>query len=96
MLQGAQAQQLTGQVLVDTFLQELSVFIRRSPDHEFTGTPKELVEEVVLRTTKFSECKEGCIENLSRQVAMAVRSKGRPYHLRYEILGGGRIKVAFG
>ncbi len=86
---------LTGQPLIEAFLDELSRFIRRVPDHEFTGTPREIVEEVLLRTDRFTACEDECLGNLSRQVAMAVNSKGRPFHLRYEMLSGGRIRVAF-
>ena len=86
---------LTGPRLVQAFLEELSTFVRRCPDHEFSGAPMEIVEEVVVRTDRFSGCSDKCIQDLSRQLAMAVKAQGRRYRLRYEMIGGGRIKVAF-
>ena len=89
------ASTLSGPRLVQALLEELSMVVRRNPDHEVEGMPREIIEEVVMRTDRFSDCSEKCIDDLSRQLAMAVRAKGRPFHLRYEMLTGGRIKVAF-
>lgn len=85
----------TGHQRVQMLLEELTKVVRRNPDHEVEGTPREIIEEVVMRTDRFSDCSEKCIDDLSKQLAMAVKAKGRPFHLRYERLSGGRIKVAF-
>lgn len=85
---------LTGPKLVQAFLEELSKFLRRCPDHEYIGTPAEIVEEVVLHTDRFGGCGEECVQNLSRQMAMAIKAQGRRYNLCYEPAANRRLRVA--
>lgn len=86
---------LSGAQLIEVFLKELAQFVRSNPDKEFDGTPREIVEEVIARSFRFGGCTEKSIDDLSRQMAMAIRSKGGRYGLGYEILSKseGRIRV---
>ena len=86
---------LSGPDLVHAFLEELRTFVRRTPDGAVSGPPSEIVNDVVRSTTRFAECGDECIDNLSRQLAMSVNAHGLRYNLRYERLSGGRIKVKF-
>lgn len=86
---------LSGPKLVQVFLGELSDFIRRHPDREVDGAPRQIVEQVVSCSTRFADCTEKTIENLSHQLTMAVKYKGERYRLAYHRLTDGRVKVKY-
>lgn len=85
---------LTGPKLVQAFLEEVSSYVRRTPSGRTEGTAQEIVWDVVADTERFSGCSSKSINDLSRQLAMAVQAHGRRYGIRYERLSGGRIRVA--
>lgn len=86
---------LSGPAMVEGFLEELAWCIERTPGRSMSGLPSEIVEIVLDCTDRFVGCSQARIEGLSRQLAMAVKAKGGRFHLRYEPLTRGRIKVAF-
>ena len=86
---------LSGPQFVEAFLEELAWCVERTPGRMISGRPAQIVERVIDCTDRFVGCSEKRIQDLSRQVAMAVRAKGLRYHLRYEPQTDGRIMVAF-
>lgn len=87
---------LTGPRIIQVFLGELSDFVRRHPDQEVDGTARQIVEEVVTTSSRFADCTEKTIENLSHQLTMAITHKGGGYRLGYRRLSDqGRIKVVY-
>lgn len=87
---------LTGPRIIQVFLGELSDYVRRHPDQEVDGMAREIVEEVVATSSRFVDCTEKTIENLSHQLTMAITHKGGGYRLGYRRLSDqGRIKVVY-
>ncbi len=86
---------LSGPNLIQVFLAELSDFVRRHPDREVDDVPRQIVEQVVSCSSRFADCTEKTIENLSHQLTMAVKYKGERYRLVYRRLADGRVKVRY-
>ena len=87
---------LSGPKVVQVFLAELSDFVRHHPDREVDGKSRQIVEEVVSRSSRFGSCTEKTIDNLSHQLTMAIKHQGERYRLAYERLSSdGRLKVVY-
>lgn len=90
---GSRSQPTQGPGLVELFLQELARYTSRAPGSEVSGTPHEIAEGVLMNSMQFTGCKDAAVQNLSRQLVMAVNRQGRRYGLACRQIGHNRIQV---
>lgn len=64
------------------FLRELRDWLSDEPGNSYSGSPQEILDQVVRRSDRFSSCDRKVLDNLRRSMSMWIKSKGGEYGLR--------------